>query len=260
MNMRIERTVKYLAIAITIVVATAIVGTTVSAAPGAPQGNNQPAGMMGGGPRQGGQMLTGIVTDVDDDSITVLDQQDESVVVNIDEDTTLFDIISQSEVVLADVEVDDNVDVRGVRNDDDSVDAEIVTILPNEDSVHGLVEEVNDDEVTLTSRDDVIVVTTDDDTVIYVDGEESELSDVTEGMSIVAYGSLVDDTLDATTLIASAGPGGFEPGVSGEDAARFGPPADDAAPAMPEGERPEFQGAGGGFPGPGANGGRMGNR
>ena len=265
MTISIEKTVKYLAIAVTIVLATSLAATTVNAAPGGPPGGFQENNMQqddsrGGGPGQRDMMLFGTVTDVGDDTLTVLDQEDESIIANIDDDTVFFDVASQSDVEPADVEEGDDVEVRGVWNDDDDFDAEYVNILPNGDSVRGQVEDVDDDAITLRSRDDAVIVNVDDDTDIYLDGEEADLGDIEEGMQIVAYGALVDDALDADTIIISRGPAGFGPVSPGAETFGFGPPDDADMPDMPNGGPPDSQDAGGRFPPPGAGGGRMGGR
>ena len=152
------------------------------------------------GPRGGG--AGGEVTAVDTDSITILNRNDESVVVNVDENTTVRLVATQSEGSLSDITVGDHVSVRARRGDEEgTVNARSITVQPAGDKVGGRVTSVDGSTISLENRDGTLSVSTDAGTVFFLNGEAASLADVTEGNSVSAYGETQADGSVSATLV-----------------------------------------------------------
>ena len=175
---------KYL-IAILLVVTALSSSNMANAAPGE-------RGRGGGG---------GEVTAVSADSITVLNRNNNSVVVNVDENTTVHLVATQSEGTLDDIEVGDTVRVRGRRAGDGTVNARSITVQPDGDKVKGRVAAVDGSTISLENRDGTVSVVTDGNTAFYLNGEAGTLSDATEGNRVVAYGETQNDGSVLATLV-----------------------------------------------------------
>mgnify|MGYP000704678537 CR=1 FL=1 len=153
------------------------------------------------GPRGGG--AGGEVTAVSTDSITILNRDEESVVVNVDDNTTVRLVATQSEGSLSDITVGDHVSVRGRRGDEeDTVNARSITVQPAGDKVRGRVASVDGSSISLENRDGSVSVSTDGGTVFFLNGEATSIADVTEGRSVSAYGvTEADDSLSASLVL-----------------------------------------------------------
>lgn len=143
----------------------------------------------------------GEVTAVSADSITILNRNGDSVVVNVDENTTVRLVATQSEGSLSDISVGDDVRVRGRRAEDGSINARSITVQPDGDKVRGRVTEVNASTISLENRDGTVSVTTDGSTAFYLNGEAASLADVAAGNSVTAYGTTQPDGSVSATLV-----------------------------------------------------------
>ncbi len=160
--------------------------------------------------RRGGRRgAGGEVTAVGTDSLTIQNRNGESVTVNVDDDTTIQLVESQTEGSLSDIAVGDNVKVRGQRNDDGSVDARAIVVAPDGDKAGGQVTAVDGSTITVEGRDgETTTITVDGDTEYRLgrDGETGSLADITTDSKIRAYGELQDDgSLDADLIFIGQG-------------------------------------------------------
>ena len=184
---------KYL-IALLLIITALGSSSLAEAAPGGPNGRG------GGG---------GEVTAVGADSITILNRNGDSVVVNVDENTIVRLVATQSEGSLSDISVGDDVRVRGRRAEDGSVTARSITVQPDGDKVRGRVTEVNGSTISLENRDGTVSVTTDGSTTFYLNGEAASLADVAAGNSVTAYGTTqADGSVSATLVLIRSRSGG----------------------------------------------------
>ena len=144
----------------------------------------------------------GEVTAVGADSITILNRNDESVVVNVDGDTVVRLVATQSEGTLGDITVGDEVSVRGRRGDEEgTVNARSITVKPDGDKVRGRVASVDGSTISLENRDGSVSVLTNGGTAFYLNGEAASISDATEGRSVSAYGVTQADGSVSATLV-----------------------------------------------------------
>ena len=143
----------------------------------------------------------GEVTAVSADSITILTRNETSVIVNVDENTTVRLVATQSEGSLSDVSVGDKIKVRGRRAEDGSINARSITVQPAGDKARGRVAEVNGSTISLENRDGTVSVTTDGSTAFYLNGEAASLADVAAGNSVTAYGTTEADGSVSATLV-----------------------------------------------------------
>lgn len=199
--------------------------------------------------------LSGEITDVTDATVTIYTSEGESVVVNLTAETKVYDLLTQTEGSLADLKKLTAVEVMGRPSDDGSVDAWMIVITPWGDHVRGEITLVDSQQGTITVEDRVPMRRPDDNgppedsaqegsaqvsTVaigdaaqVLVNGEESQVSDLTVGQFVTAYGETqADGSLVATVVVASDGPQGFglgpEPGEPG-----LGGPGEHPGPGRP---------------------------
>lgn len=164
-------------------------------------------GLRGGrrGPGAGGE-----VTAIGDSSLTLETPNGDSLTVNVSDETVVRLVESQSDGSLSDIEVGDNVRVRGQRNDDGSVDAVAIMVAPEGDMVGGRVTAVDGSTITVTGRDgETATITTSDSTVFRLgpDGETGSISDVTTDSGVQAFGELQEDGSLAARLLFVGRPG-----------------------------------------------------
>lgn len=190
-----------------------------------------------GGPPPEGQRpprgLGGEVTAVSDNSLTLLTRDDETVVVNVSDETRVRLMESGSEGSLSDIEVGDKVQVRGRRNDEDgSVDAREIVVQPDGEKAGGRVTAVDGYNILVENREgELATIVTDADTTFRVGPEEGSLADVTEGKFVDAFGTIQEDGSLLATLVLirdqpghGPGPGpGPRPGSEDEPCQRPGP-------------------------------------
>ena len=176
-------------------------------------------GPRDGGPGRGpgrGRGLGGEVTAIDGSTLTILNRNDDSIVVNVSEDTTVRLAETQSEGSLSDIEVGDNVGVRGRRNDDGSVDARAIMVAPEGDHLGGKVSAVDGQTITVENRDgEAATITTDGDTTFRIGRDETgSLADVTPDKFVMAFGTAQgEDSLQARLVfVGERGPGRHGPG------------------------------------------------
>ncbi|MCB0213447.1 MAG: hypothetical protein KDJ52_29155, partial [Anaerolineae bacterium] len=202
----------------------------------APGGEGPGHGPGGGGPR-GGMMGGGEVTAVDDDSLTVENLNGEEITVNVSDDTVIHIVETGEEGSLDDIDVGDNVRVRGPRNEDgDEIDAMDIAVMPDGDHVMGRVTAVDDDTITVENPDGTITINVSDDTIFRNGQESASLSDVTEGSHITAFGDLNDDELDADLVMLGRGRGPKDGPPQGDEGQ--GPPPNGGGQGQRPGPRP----------------------
>lgn len=166
------------------------------------------AGPLGhrGGPGRG---VGGQVTAIDGETLTVEDRNGETVTVNVTEDTRVMLTETQSEGSLSDISVGSNIGVRGQRNDDGTVEAVDVVVMPAGDMAGGRVTAVEDNVITVEDRDgETTRIVTGEETTFRVNRDEAgALEDVTVGMGIGAFGETQDDGSLAARLVMVGPPG-----------------------------------------------------
>ncbi len=146
------------------------------------------------GPRpHRGRGLGGEVTAISDSGITIVTQKEDSIDITVSEETEIHLIATQEQGSLQDIEIGDNVHVRGKRADDGSVDAKVIAVEPEGDKLGGKVTAVGDNEISVENREGTALITTDDDTVIRIGKEVGSMEDISEGQSLHAFGELHED-------------------------------------------------------------------
>lgn len=153
----------------------------------------------------------GKVTAIGEDSLTLENRDGESVTVNVSEDTRVMIAETQSEGSLSDIEVGDNVGVRGRRNEDGSVEARGIIVLPAGDIAGGRVTEVDGATISVENpKDGAATIVTNNETQFRVgkDGDGS-LADVVADKLVMAFGETQDDgsLLARIVVIHERGPG-----------------------------------------------------
>lgn len=84
-----------------------------------------------------GRGAGGTVTAVGASSITIQNRNDESIVLNVSDETRIFLVETQSDGSLSDIEVNDQVGIRGRRNDEGNVDVRGIVVMPEGDHMGG---------------------------------------------------------------------------------------------------------------------------
>ena len=185
--------------------------------------------MMRGGPHKGpgfGKGTGGEVTAIDGSSLTVQTRDEEIVTVNTSDDTKVTLAENQSEGSVSDIQVGDKIGVRGQINDDGTVDAEGIVILPRGDMAGGKVTEVSGSTITVNNpKDGTVTIVTSADTQFRVgrDGEGS-LDDVNTDSFVMAVGELQDDDSLLARQVMIGKPGMHGPGGPPHGPGRGGPP------------------------------------
>jgi len=168
--------------------------------------------------------LRGEVTAVSSTGLTVAvprpraaDQAPVSVQVNVTEETKVWLVESESQGSLADVEVGDQVVVRGTRAEGSTADAPAVqapamqalqiAIAPSGDRALGRVAAVEGTTLTLRTREGEVTVRIDADTSFRKGRQPASLEDDTRGAAVVAFGELqADGSLDANQVFIQRAP------------------------------------------------------
>lgn len=141
--------------------------------------------------------VTGEVTAIDGSTLTVAGRDGESITVNVSENTQVFLVETGSDGSISDIKVGSNIGVRGQRNDDDSVEARGVTVMPAGDMAGGRVTDIDGGKITVDNpRDETTtVITTDDKTTFRLgrDNETGSISDITTDSAVMAFGETQSD-------------------------------------------------------------------
>jgi hypothetical protein len=154
--------------------------------------------MAHGGPRKGpgfGKGTGGEVTAIDGSSLTVQTRDDATVTVTTTNSTTVMLAETRSEGSLGDIQVGDKIGVQGQKNDDGTVNAQNIVILPRGDVAGGKVTAVDGATITVDNpKDGTTTIVTNSDTQFKVgpDGEGS-LADITTDNFVMALGEKQDD-------------------------------------------------------------------
>ena len=227
-----------------IVLAMAMLGTTMAVAFADENGNQQPGpGAPGHGPRLGGE-----VTAVDGGSITLRTPNDETLVISTTDETTVRLMETQQEGTLNDIAVGDQVHVHGRPADDGTIEARAIIIEPAGERAGGRVMGVDGSTITVETRDSTTTtILTNDSTVFRQGADAVTLAEVTEGVGITAFGTSEDDGSLTASLVLLRPP--RPEGPNGEQQPGQGGPR----PEGPNGEQQPGQGGPDGEqrPGPG---------
>jgi hypothetical protein len=176
--------------------------TTVSLAfAGSPDGQH---------PGSGPGRVHGEVTAIGTDSLTVLTPDSTSVTVKTSSSTKVEILATGAAGSLSDIVVGSQVEVRGPRNEDGSITAEVITLLPAGDQLRGRVTAIENEAITVQAPGgtSATIVTT-SDTTFRKGQDDASLSDVEVGQDVRAYGTLQSDgSLTAMLVLIQAGPGG----------------------------------------------------
>jgi hypothetical protein len=164
-----------------------------------------------------GERMRGLgkVTDVGDDSITVERLGGETVTVYVDEETT-FRISGVEDPGLEDIEMDDVVAGVVVKQEDDTLLAKRIAVVPPKDErVRGLgkVVEVGDDSLTVETRDGgTRTVYVDDETTFRIKSvEDPGLDDINVGDVVAGQAEKQEDDTLLAKLIIVVPPKGERP-------------------------------------------------
>lgn len=153
------------------------------------------------GPREP-KGVGGEITAIDEASLTVVNRREEAIQVNVDEETVVVFIETQSEGSVSDLEIGDKVRVRGPRNEDGSVEADHIIVAPEGDRLGGRVLSVEGSTINLENRDGEFTVTTNGDTQFRLGKDETgSLDDVTADKHIMTVGEWQSDTEFAATIV-----------------------------------------------------------
>jgi hypothetical protein len=196
----------------------ATASTALAGSPGGPGGGPASPGGPGGGP--GG--VTGEVTAIGTNSMTVLKTDSTSVTVTTNVSTTVSVLTTGASGSLSDIEVGNQVEVRGRPNKTGGIIAEVILLLPDGDQLRGRVTAIDDETITLQAPGETpgtIVTTTivtTSDTTFREDQDTASLSDVEVGQELRAFGTLQSDgSLTATLVLIQTPPAGGSGGPGG---------------------------------------------
>lgn len=169
-----------------LVVSTLLMTAGMAFAKGGPDGHRGHRGHRGMG---------GEVTAVGDSNLTVVNRRGDELTVEVNDETVIHLVESQSEGSFSDIEVGDKIRVRGKRDDEGNVTAKNIHVAPDGDHVRGRVTGVEGSTITVENRDgETTTITTSDSTEFRMRGEEGvSLADVAEGNGVKAFGELQED-------------------------------------------------------------------
>ncbi len=169
--------------------------------------------------------VSGKVTAVGTDTLTVLTADSKSVAVTTSSSTKVEILDTGASGSLSDIVVGSQVEVHGPQNQDGSVTAEVIILLPAGDELHGRVTAINDKTITIQApggTSSTIVTTT--NTTFRKGQDAASLSDVAVGQELRAFGALqTDGSLTATLVLIHEGPGGSDHGPGGPGGGPGGP-------------------------------------
>lgn len=189
--------------------ATATVVFAASPSGQGPSGPGGPGG-PGGGHGRGPGGVSGAVTAIGADSLSVLTAANTAVTVTTTAATQVHILATGADGSLSDITVGSQVEVRGPRNQDGSVTAEVITLLPAGDQLGGRVTAVSGAAITVQDRDgSSAAITTTGATTFRKGQDAAALSDVQPGQEVRAFGALQSDgSLLASLVLIQAGPPG----------------------------------------------------
>lgn len=191
---------------------------------GSGRGFNEPGEFLQRGPG-GRRGLGGQVTAVGESSLTIENRNGDSVTVNVGDETRVMIAETQSEGSLSDIEVGDNVHIRGRRNDDGSVEARGIIVLPDGDIAGGRVTAVEGATISVENpKDGEATIVTTGETQFRLGKEDGgSLADVTEDKFVLAFGETQENgSLLARIVVIHEGRPGKGPGQGPRHGGRAG--------------------------------------
>lgn len=137
--------------------------------------------------------VRGEVTAVGDSSLTISTPDNQTITVNVSAETRIRLTETRSEGNLADIAVGNFVGVRGPKNDDGSIAARLILVLPenprNLDRVRGRVTAVDSDGLRLDTPNGEVKVLTSETTHIRIGQQPGNLSDINVDDPVLALGN-----------------------------------------------------------------------
>lgn len=142
--------------------------------------------------------LRGEVTAVGDNSLTVSTRNGQSVAVNVTDETKIRLLKDRTAGELSDIEVGNFVGVRGTKNDDGSVNARWIVVLPenpkNLDRARGKVTAIEGSVIVIENKDGQSRrIATDENTRFRKGKEPASLADIAVGDPLLAVGQKQSD-------------------------------------------------------------------
>jgi hypothetical protein len=173
-----------------------------------------PMGGGGGGPGGG---VSGKVTAVGTNSLTILTAASTSVEVVTSTTTTVEVLATGASSTLSAIVVGTEIAVQGAQNQDGSVTARSIMILPSGDQLAGRVTATGDLTITVQTPGGTSATIVTTSSTAFREGQSSAaFSDVTIGQNLQAFGTLESSTsLSATLVVIQTAPTGGVPGGPG---------------------------------------------
>lgn len=152
--------------------------------------------------------IRGEVMAVSDSSLTISTPSSESITVNVTDETRIWLAETRHEGSLADIEVGNFIGVRGQKNDDGSIEARLILVLPltprNLDRLRGRVSAIEGEVIVLNTPDGLARVVTDENTRFRIGKQPGDLSDIKVDDPVLALGQKRDDGQLAARLVIVA--------------------------------------------------------
>ncbi|MFQ5401650.1 MAG: DUF5666 domain-containing protein [Anaerolineae bacterium] len=162
-------------------------------------------------PLEGRRSARGVITEINGESLVIETlQQGEQLIVHTS-DETRYRIVGQEEAGLGDFQVGDTILVRGQRQEDGSLMANLIVRQPEGDIVIGRITAVSEDSLLLNNRDgQEVTVSVSADTIVVIGdqefpwgGEPAGYELLHEGERLLAFGDASEDgqSMTAHTLV-----------------------------------------------------------
>lgn len=150
--------------------------------------------------------VRGEVTAVSDTNLTITTRNGQSVTVNVTHETEVLLIGNGGEGSLSDIQVGDLVGVRGPKNEDGSIQARLIALLPADfeklDKIRGKVTAIEGDTIVVENREGSQRITTTAETKFRRGKEEGSLADVEVSNFVFALGEKQADSFVAKVVVA----------------------------------------------------------
>ncbi len=240
MTVPTKRSLTYLAVVVTIALSVVFTTTIVNAAPTLQEETSvSETAALNDASSFGVLVLKGDVTGVFESYLDVTPMDGDPFVAQLDKYAVLFNVTTQSEASLSDIQDGDLVEVVGLKNADGDIAADFISIIPKGESLRGKISEVYGGTVVINHNGVDYVITSGDETVFYLDGQQTSLANLAVDMNLQAFGEYNSEgALDANLIITHKGATTAEPVAA--DVSDLGRQRDDSAefssaPAVPPG-------------------------
>ena len=153
-----------------------------------------------------GRGVRGEVTEVTGSTLTISTRNGETVSVNVSAETKVLRLGSGAEGDVSSIQVGDLVGVRGPKNEDGSIEARIVRVLPQElkdmAKVRGRVSAIEDSTLVVKTLKGEEQIATTAETQFRLGKEEGNLSDIEVGSFVLAVGDKQNEAFTAKFVVA----------------------------------------------------------